>query len=106
MSPDDCLVGPRVRFLPLGGRCLSGRRAWLTRQGDSVVPRDGAGSAYGIYNGASARVIVTGNQLIGSGAGSTALRCDNGNETISDNVTNGFGSASTCPDDGGNIVKP
>ena len=69
------------------------------------LAKDGTGSAWGIYNNASGRVIVTGNHLIGSGTGSTGLRCDSGVETAADNVISGFATASTCPDDGGNIVK-
>jgi len=68
--------------------------------------KDGSGSAWGIFNDASGRVIVTGNHLVGSGTGSTGLRCDSGEETVADNVISGFATGSTCPDDGGNIIKP
>jgi hypothetical protein len=68
--------------------------------------KDGTGAAYGIFNDVSGRVIMTGNHLVGdSSTGSAGLRCDSGNETSSGNVISGFATGSTCPDDGGNVVK-
>jgi len=70
--------------------------------------KSGSGVAYGIYNSASGRISLRGNDVSGDGsAGSIGLRCQNSSGSARDNTISGFATTiSSCTDSGGNAVIP
>ena len=82
--------------------------ARVAGNGVSGLVKDGAGIAYGIYNGSSDRITVRSNNVVGDAStGSIGLHCSTANGGARDNTISGFATAiETCTDSGNNSIIP
>lgn len=74
----------------------------------SELAKDGAGRNFGIFNVASGRVTMRGNDVFGDkSANSVGLSCSSANGHAKDNIIGGFITAlQTCSDGGDNDIAP
>jgi hypothetical protein len=67
---------------------------------------DGGGSAFGIANIGSTRMIVRRNDLVGDGTG-FGLLCNTGSTRVRDNTISAFATPiDTCSSGAGNVIRP
>jgi hypothetical protein len=72
-----------------------------------LVP-NGTGSANGIINDSSDRIVLRDNEVVGdASAHSIGVACGDSNGRARDNMISGFATGlASCGNDGGNVIKP